>query len=115
MLIVHDGGGCQVGYADLAPDSLSAQQRNTIEEKLTEYVDRKARREQLQLEQKAFEQAQRGKGLVLFEGNWMSGCSSTGGLNVSFTSSPNAVYLGSRSSSRCQSSTHGHKTVRTNR
>lgn len=179
MLIVHDGGGCQVEYSDLAPNTLSSQQRETVAVKIAEYVERQAKYEQLKLEQKTFEQAQRGKGLILFEDNWMkpaeredmlarrelkklererlllelelqkaelrqeralaeqnerllepprqtssyyygyyrpcrsrpehhkhggrvSGCGTTGGPTYSFTSSPNSVYLGSRSS--CQSS-----------
>ncbi len=40
MLIVHDGGGCQVSYKDLLPDSLSADQRKTVEEELRYYVQR---------------------------------------------------------------------------
>jgi len=71
MLIVHDGGGCQVDYTELAPNALSAQQRKTVEVKLAEHVERTARIKQLQLEQKAYEQAQREKGLILFEGDWM--------------------------------------------
>jgi len=181
MLIVHDGGGCQVEYSDLAPNTLSFQQRETVAVKIAEYVERQSKHEQLKLEQKAFEQTQRGKRLILFEDNWMkpaeredmqarrelqklererlllelekqkvelrkeqalakqnerllepprhtysyyygyyrpcrprpehyehrgrvSGCGSTGGLTYSFTSSPNSVYLESRSSSSCQSS-----------
>lgn len=71
MLIVHDGGGCQVEYTDLAPDALSEQQRKRVAIKLAEHVERTARIEQLKLEQKAFEQAQREKGLILFEDSWM--------------------------------------------
>ncbi len=71
MLIVHDGGGSQIDYADLVPDGLSPQQRNVVAEKLTEHTERKARHEQLKLEQEAFELAQQKKGLILFERNWM--------------------------------------------
>jgi hypothetical protein len=71
ILIVHDGGGCQIQYADLAEGALSVKQRNTVEEKLKEYIARKARLEQLKLEKEAFEQEQLAKGLILFEGNWM--------------------------------------------
>jgi hypothetical protein len=66
-----------VKYADLA-GGLSAQQRKAIEEGLKVYAERQVRREQLlqeaeatRLAQEAFAQAQRDKGLVLFEGDWM--------------------------------------------
>lgn len=71
MLIVHDGGGCQVAYADLAPDALSASQRKAVEEGLREHLARKERMERLRLEREQFEAAQREKGLILFEGVWM--------------------------------------------
>jgi hypothetical protein len=78
MLIVHDGGGCQVAYTDLAPNSLTAGQRKAIAAGLKDYVARNERMEQLRqkaeqrrIEQEKFEQAQREKGLVLFEGTWM--------------------------------------------
>ncbi len=77
MLIVHDGGGCQVEYADLA-GPLSAEQRKTVEEELKVYAERQVRMERLRQEaeakrvaQEAFVQAQRDKGLILFEGDWM--------------------------------------------
>jgi hypothetical protein len=72
MLIAHDGGGCQVKYTDLASNVLSAQQRATMESKLEEYVERRARIDQYQLEKKIFEQGQLEKGLILFEDHWMS-------------------------------------------
>ncbi|VGO18472.1 hypothetical protein [Pontiella sulfatireligans] len=71
MLIVHDGGGCQVTYAALASDSLTEQQRKSVEEGLRTYAQRKVRLEKLQMEKDAFELAQLGQGLILFEGNWM--------------------------------------------
>jgi hypothetical protein len=77
MLIVHDGGGCQVEYADLA-GPLSAEQRKTVEEELKVYAERQVRIERLRQEaeakrvaEEAFAQAQRDKGLILFEGDWM--------------------------------------------
>ncbi len=77
MLIVHDGGGCQVEYADLA-EALSVKQRKVVEEELKNYADRQVRMERLRQEaeakrlaQEAFVRAQREKGLVLFEGDWM--------------------------------------------
>ncbi|MEE9367753.1 MAG: hypothetical protein V3V05_02700 [Pontiella sp.] len=71
MLIVHDAGACQVEYTELAAGELSPEQRKTIESKLTEHIERKARIEKLQLEKEAFEQAQRKKGLIQFEDSWM--------------------------------------------
>jgi len=72
MLIVHDGGGCQVYYKDLARDSLTEAQRNEIAVLMKEHVERTARIEQLRLEKEIFEKEQREKGLILFEGNWVS-------------------------------------------
>ena len=72
MLIVHDGGGCQVKYSELAPDSLSTEQRSLVETLLKKHVERQARLEELRIEKEVFEKAQLEKGLVLFEGNWMS-------------------------------------------
>jgi hypothetical protein len=77
MLIVHDGGGCQVEYVDLA-GVLSAGQRKSVEEGLKVYAARKVRLEQLRkeaeikrLEEEAFARKQQERGLVLFEGAWM--------------------------------------------
>lgn len=72
MLIVHDGGGCQVYFKDLVPDSLTAEQRTTVEEELKYHVTREKRMEQLRIEKEAFELMQREKGLIQFEGNWMT-------------------------------------------
>jgi hypothetical protein len=72
MLVVHDGGGCQVEFADLVPESLTRAQRAEVERLLKTHVERQERREKLRIEKEAFELAQRQKGLVLFEGNWMT-------------------------------------------
>ena len=78
MLIAHDGGGCQVNYAALVPDSLTKTQREAIEQGLRDYADREIKREQLKQGQAAlrlaeaeFANAQRAKGLILFEDSWM--------------------------------------------
>jgi hypothetical protein len=78
MLVAHDGGGCQVNYEALAPDSLTQTQRESIEQGLRVYADREFRREALKQEQAAlrlteaeFAEAQRTKGLILFEDQWM--------------------------------------------
>ena len=78
MLIAHDGGGCRVNYAALVPDSLTKTQREAIEQGLRDYADREIRREELKQEQAAlrlaeavFADAQRAKGLILFEDSWM--------------------------------------------
>ena len=78
MLIAHDGGGCQVNYAALVPDSLTKTQREAIEQGLRDYADREIKREELKLEQATlrlaeaeFAEAQRAKGLILFEDSWM--------------------------------------------
>jgi hypothetical protein len=72
MLVVHDGGGCQVEYAGLEQDSLTPVQRSQIEGFLKKHVERQARLEELRLEKEAFEQTQLAKGLIKFEGNWMT-------------------------------------------
>lgn len=71
ILIAHDGGGCQVKYADLVPDSLSTLQKKAIADGLKEYAGRKIKLETLELEREDFAAAQREKGLILFEGDWM--------------------------------------------
>lgn len=71
MLIVHNGGGCQVEYTALVPGSLTARQLKAIEMGLKDYVTRTARREEVRLEKETFALAQREKGLILFEENWM--------------------------------------------
>jgi len=72
MLIVHDGGGQQIEYAELERNSITPAQRVKIEGLLKKYAERKRKRQELLLQQQAFEKAQMEKGLVLFEGNWMS-------------------------------------------
>lgn len=72
MLIVHDGGGCQVRHADLKPDSLSPGLRQQIERLLVEHAEHVERREELRLAKAEFEQRQREKGLIEFEGAWMA-------------------------------------------
>lgn len=71
MLIVHNGGGCQVEFKDLA-EALSVGQRRTVEEELRYYVERTERLERGRIEREAFETAQREKGLVEFEGGWVT-------------------------------------------
>lgn len=72
MMIVHSGGGCQIEYTDLAPDALSSEQRETLEEKLTEHLERKTKAEQIRLARETFVQEQRDKGLIQFEGEWIT-------------------------------------------
>lgn len=72
MLIVHDGGGCQIDFVDLVPDSLTPRQRREVEAGIREYTGRKAKMERLRLEKETFELAQRKKGLVPFEDGWMT-------------------------------------------
>ncbi|MDH3981770.1 MAG: hypothetical protein OES84_02590 [Kiritimatiellaceae bacterium] len=72
MLIVHDGGGCQVNYLDLVPDSLTVEQRKAVEAGIREHVARSERLERFRIKQEAFELEQREKGLVSFEDNWMT-------------------------------------------
>ncbi len=72
MLIVHDGGGCQVRYEDLMPDSLTAPQRRKVEEELEYYAQRQQRLEKARAERERFEAAQREKGLIEYEGAWMT-------------------------------------------
>ncbi len=72
MLIVHDGGGCQVKFKDLIPHSLTAEQRQKVEEELQYYTKRQARIEKAAAERKAFADTQRAKGLIEFEGTWMT-------------------------------------------
>lgn len=72
MLIVHDGGGCQVRYDDLVPGSLSEPQRRKVEKELMYYAERQARLEKARAERELFEAAQREKGLIEFEGAWMT-------------------------------------------
>ena len=72
MLIVHDGGGCQVNFKDLKPDSLTVEQRNKVEGELRYYVLRTKRLEMIRLEKEVFEAEQRQKGLVEFEGGWVT-------------------------------------------
>ncbi len=71
VLIVHDDGGCQVKYSDLMPGSLTESQRAQIEQDLKVYAERQAAIARAEAERKAFETAQRSKGLVEFEGAWM--------------------------------------------
>lgn len=72
MLVVHDGGGCQVYFKDLADHSLTADQRKTVEEELRYYVKRTQRLEKIRAEQEAFELVQREKGRIEFEGGWVT-------------------------------------------
>jgi hypothetical protein len=72
MLVVHDGGGCQVDFKNLADHSLTAEQRKTVEEELRYYVKRTERLERVRAEREAFEMAQREKGRVEFEGGWVT-------------------------------------------
>lgn len=72
MLIVHDGGGCQVAYKDLKPDSLTPDQREKVEEELNDYTQRSKRLEKIRMETEVFEAEQRQKGLLKFEGGWVS-------------------------------------------
>lgn len=72
MLIVHDGGGCQVKFKDLVPDSLTVDQRQKVEEELKYYTERQARIDKAAAERKAFVEAQIAKGLTEFEGAWMT-------------------------------------------
>jgi hypothetical protein len=72
MLIVHDGGGCQVNFKDLKPDSLTSAQRTKVEEELEYFVQREKRLEKMRLETEEFEEAQRQNGLVAFEGGWVT-------------------------------------------
>ena len=72
MLIVYDGGGCQVNHADLKPETLTPALRKQIEELLVEHAALEKRREELRLAKEAFDLAQREKGLVQFEGEWMA-------------------------------------------
>ena len=71
MLIVHDGGGCQVEFKDLA-EALSVEQRRMVEEELRYYVERTEWLEKVKAEREAFEMAQREKGRVEFEGAWVT-------------------------------------------
>ncbi|MDF7824275.1 hypothetical protein P4B35_09655 [Pontiellaceae bacterium B12227] len=71
MLIVHDGGGCQVEFKDLAV-ALTVEQRQTVEEQLRYYVERTERLEKARAERVAFETAQRSQGKVEFEGGWVT-------------------------------------------
>lgn len=72
MLIVHDGGGSQVAFKDLKPDSLTPKQRNKVEEELRYYSQRRKRLEKIRLEAEVFEAEQRQKGKVEFEGGWVT-------------------------------------------
>ncbi|QBG47937.1 hypothetical protein EGM51_11210 [Verrucomicrobia bacterium S94] len=72
MLIVHDGGGSQVYFRDLVADSLSAAQREKVKVELQRYAARQARVTEAEARRSAFELAQREKGLIEFEGNWMT-------------------------------------------
>ncbi len=72
MLIAHDGGGCQIRFDALVPDSLTAEQRAKVETGLKEYAERQARLEKLRIERETFELAQQAKGLVKFEDAWMT-------------------------------------------
>ena len=72
MLIVHDGGGCQVDFKDLVPDSLTTDQRKQVETFIRDYAERNARKEKLRMEREAFELTQREKGLDSFEGIWLT-------------------------------------------
>ncbi|MDF7800673.1 hypothetical protein P4C99_14440 [Pontiellaceae bacterium B1224] len=72
MLIVHDGGGCQVEFKDLKPDSLTVEQRSKVEEELRYYTQRSKRLEKIRLETEEFEAEQLQKGLVEFEGGWVT-------------------------------------------
>jgi hypothetical protein len=72
MLIVHDGGGCQVDFKALIPDSLTTEQRMKVEEELSYYVLRTKRLEIIRLEAEEFAAAQRQKGLIEFEDGWVT-------------------------------------------
>lgn len=72
MLIVHDGGGCQVDFKDLKTDSLTPEQRTKVEKELRYYTQRAKRQELIRLETEEFEAEQRQKGLVEFEGGWVT-------------------------------------------
>lgn len=72
MLIVHDGGGIQVYFKDLVPDSLTAEQRKIVEREIKIYAERADRLEKARIEREAFELAQREKGLIEYEGIWMT-------------------------------------------
>ena len=71
LLVVHDGGGCQVKHADLAADSLTPALKRTIEDSLRAHVERARRLEQARTERRVFEDNQRAKGFIEFEGEWM--------------------------------------------
>ncbi|MDZ8119454.1 hypothetical protein [Pontiella agarivorans] len=68
MLIVHDGGGSQIYFKDLTADSLSAAQWEKVKTELQRYEAQQARL----AEAEARRSAQREKGLIQFEGTWMS-------------------------------------------
>lgn len=70
LLLVHDGGGQQIEYAQLK--AITPAQRVKIESLLKKYAERKEKREELLFQQKAFEQTQLEKGLVKFEDNWIT-------------------------------------------
>lgn len=70
VLLVHDGGGMQVEYGRLK--RITPSQRVEIESLLTKYAERQEDREALRLQREQFEQAQLEKGLVQFEGNWIT-------------------------------------------
>lgn len=72
MLIVHDGGGCQVDFKDLKPDSLTAEQRDKVESELRYYTLRSKRLDKIRLDTEVFKAEQRLKGLVEFEGGWVT-------------------------------------------
>ncbi|MDF7806722.1 hypothetical protein P4E94_04675 [Pontiellaceae bacterium B12219] len=72
MLIVHDGGGCQVDFKDLKPDSLTAGQRVKVEDELRYYALRTRRMELIRLQTEEFEAEQRRKGLLQFEDGWVT-------------------------------------------
>ena len=72
MLVVHDGGGIQIYFEDLVADSLTPAQRLKVEEEMQYYVKRQARIKQAVAEREAFEAEQRARGLIEFEGAWMT-------------------------------------------
>lgn len=79
MLIVHDGGGYQLKYTDLAEGTLSSNQKSAIADGLKEYAQREIRIEDARAaaeiaraDHEAFEQAQRERGLIQFEDAWMT-------------------------------------------